>query len=34
MGSNQPTEEGKVVAVETGSGSGSGSDATASLYRG
>jgi hypothetical protein len=23
MGSNQPTEEGKVVAVETGSGSGS-----------
>ena len=32
MGSNQPTEEGKVVAVETGSGS--GSDATASLYRG
>ena len=34
MGSNQSTEEGKVVAVETGSGSGSGSDATASLYRG
>ena len=27
-----PTEEGKVVAVETGGGS--GSDATASLYRG
>jgi hypothetical protein len=29
---SQPTEEGKVVAVETGGGS--GSDATASLYRG
>ena len=29
---SQSTEEGKVVAIE--SGSGSGSDATASLYRG
>ena len=30
---SQSTEEGKVVAIESGSGSG-GSDATASLYRG
>ena len=33
-GSNQPTEEKTVMAIESGSGSDSGSDSTASLYRG
>ena len=34
VGSNQPTEEKTVMAIESGSGSDSGSDSTASLYRG